>query len=112
MVLELIDLLLVRRIFEDVNEKNLIATLLFIDLSKALDSINRGKMAEILKAYGIPKKIINSIMIAYKDTESIVRSDDGYKECITITVGVLQGDTLAPFICIIFLSLREREEDI
>ena len=42
-------------------------------------------MAEILKAYGIPEKIINAIMIAYKDTKSIVISDDGDTEFITIT---------------------------
>ena len=97
-------ILTVRRIIEGVNEKNLTATLLFIDFSKAFDSIHRGKMAEILKAYGIPEMIINAIMIAYKDTKSIVRSDDGDTEFINITGGVLQGDTLAPFIFIICLD--------
>ena len=97
-------ILTVRRIIEGVNEKNLTATLLFIDFSKAFDSIHRGKMAEILKAYGIPEKIINAIMIAYKDTKSIVRSDDGDTEFINITGGVLQGDTLAPFLFIICLD--------
>ena len=122
-------ILTVIRIIEGENENNLTATLFFIDFSKAFDSIHREKMAEILKAYGIPEKIINAIMITYKDTKSIVRSDDGDTEFITITGGVLQGDTLAPFlfiICIdyvlkchlieiIFLvlpSLRERAEDI
>ena len=61
-------------------------------------------MAENLKAYGIPEKIINAIMITYKDTKSIVRSDDGDTEFITKTGGVLQGDTLAPFLFIIFLD--------
>ena len=97
-------ILTVRRIIEGVNEKNLTATLLFIDFSKAFDSIHRGKMAEILKAYGIPEKIINAIMIAYKDTKSIVRSDDGDTEFINITGGVLQGDTLASFLFITCLD--------
>ena len=61
-------------------------------------------MAEILKAYGIPEKIINAIMIAYKDTKSIVRSDDGDTEFITIIGGVLQCDTLAPFLFIICID--------
>ena len=97
-------ILTIRRIIEGANENNLTATLLFIDFSKTFDSIHRGKMAEILKAYGIPEKIINAIMIAYKDTKSIVRSDDGDTEFITITGGVLQGDTLAPFLFIICLD--------
>ena len=74
MVLELIDtttgqILTVRRIIKGTNEKNLTATLLFIDFSKAFDSIHRGNIAEILKAYGIHEKIINAIMINYKDTK-------------------------------------------
>ena len=43
-------------------------------------------------------------MIAYKYTKSIVRSDDGDTECITITGGVLQCDTQAPFLFIIYLD--------
>ena len=42
-------------------------------------------------------------MIAYKDTKSIVRSDDGDTEFINIT-GVLKGDTTAPFLFIICLD--------
>ena len=97
-------ILTVRRIIEGANEKNLTATLLFIDFSKTFDSIHRGNMAEILKAYRIPEKIINEIMIAYKYTKSIERSDDGDTELITITGGVLQGDILAPFLFITCLD--------
>ena len=43
-------------------------------------------------------------MITYKYTKLIMRSDDGDTEFITITGGVLQGDTLAPFLFIICLN--------
>ena len=85
-------------------QTNLTATIHFIDFSKAFDSIHRGKMAELLNAYGIPDKIINSTMIAYKSTKSIVRIDDGDTEFINISSGVLQGDTIAPFLFIICLD--------
>ena len=55
-------------------------------------------MADILNAYGIPDEIINAIMIAYTNTKSIVRTDDGDTEFINISGGVLKGDTLAPFL--------------
>ena len=48
---------------EDVKENNLEASLIFVDFSKAFDSIHREKMAQSLKSYGIPMKIINAIMI-------------------------------------------------
>ena len=47
-------------------------------------------MAEILKAYGIPNKIINAIMILCNN-KSMVRSPDGDTELFEINSGVLQG---------------------
>ena len=46
-------ILTIRRILESVKSKNLPLSLLFIDYSKAFDSIKRNTMA-ILKIYGIP----------------------------------------------------------
>ena len=43
-------------------------------------------------------------MIAYTNTKSIVRTDDGDIDFINISGGVLQGDTLAPFLFIICLD--------
>ena len=58
----------------------------------------------ILNAYGIPDEIIGAIMIAYTNTKSIMRTDDGDTDFINISGGVLQGDTLAPFLFIICLD--------
>ena len=61
-------ILTVRRILEGVRVKNLEAVLLFI---------HRGKMANILKAYGIPGTSVDAIMALYDRTNAIVRSPDG-----------------------------------
>ena len=45
-----------RLILEGVRAKSLEATVLFIDFSKTFDSIHRGKMEQILLAYGFPKE--------------------------------------------------------
>ena len=63
-------ILTVRRIIEGVKAKNLPAILLFIDFSKAFDSIDRNKMRDILLAYGIPKEVVNVIMILYINTRA------------------------------------------
>ena len=97
-------ILTVRRIIEGIKEKNLVACIIFIDFSKAFDSIHRPKMADILKSYGIPNKIINAIMILYSNNKSMVRSPDGDTEIFEINSGVLQGDTLAPLLFIITLD--------
>ena len=58
-------------------QKNLQATLLFVDFTKAFDSIHRGKLKQILLAYGPPKETVAAIMILYRNTKVKVRSPDG-----------------------------------
>ena len=86
------------------NAKNLQATLLIVDLTKAFDSIHRGKMEQILLAYGLPEETVAAIMILYRNTKGKVRSPDGDSEYFDIVAGVLQGDTLAPYLFIICLD--------
>ena len=97
-------ILTIRRILEGVRAKNLQATLIFVDFTKAFDSIHRGKMEQILLAYGIPKETVAAIMILYRNTKVKIQSPDGDTEYFDIVAGVLQGDTLAPYLFIICLD--------
>ena len=97
-------ILTIRRILEGVRAKNLQATLIFVDFTKAFDSIHRGKMEQILLAYGIPKETRAPITILYRSTKVKVRSPDGDTEYFDIVAWVLQGDTLAPYFFIICLD--------
>ena len=97
-------ILTVRRIIEGVKARQISATLLFVDFSKAFDFLHSGKMEKILLAYGIPKEIVAAIMILYRNTKSMVRSPDGDTDFFDILAGVLQGDTLAPFLFVICLD--------
>ena len=73
-------ILTIRRIIEGVKAKNLKAVLLFVDFSKAFDSIHRRKLEEIMLAYGIPQEIVSAITMLYKNSRSMVRSPDGDTE--------------------------------
>ena len=83
-------ILTIRRILEGIREKNL----------QAFDFIHRGKMEQILLAYCLPKETVAAITILYRK----VRSPDGDIEYFDIAAGVLQGDTLAPYLFIICLD--------
>ena len=61
-------------------------------------------MKHILIIYGIPTEIVNVILMLYKNNRFMVRSPDGDTPFFDITTGVLQGDTLAPFLFIICLD--------
>ena len=54
-------------------------------------------MFKILKAYGVPPNLLNTIIALYTDTKAKVLSPDGETDLFEIAMGVLQGDTLAPF---------------
>ena len=97
-------ILTIRRIIEGVKGKHLPATMLFVDFSKAFDSIHRLKMKEILLSFRVPEETVNAIMVLYMNTKSMVRSPDGDTEFFDVTSGVLQGDTLAPYLFVICLD--------
>ena len=97
-------ILTIGRILVCVRAKNLQATLVFVDFTKAFDSIHRGKMEQIILAHGLPKETVAAITILYRNTKVKVRSSDGDTEYFDIVAGVLQGDTLAPYVFIICLD--------
>lgn len=97
-------ILALRRIIEEITNCNKEAVFIFVDFSKAFDSIDRSKMFEILGLYGIPETIIDAIRVLYTNTSSTILTPDGETEPIDILAGILQGDTLAPFLFIMVLD--------
>ena len=97
-------ILTILRIFKGVREKKLQVTLLFVDITKAFDSIHRGKMEKILLAYGLPKETVSAIMILNRNFKVIVHSPNGDTDYFIIVGGVLKRDTLAPYLLIICLD--------
>ena len=97
-------ILTIRRILEGIRTKNLQATISFVDFTKAFDSIHRGKMEQILMARGLPKETVAAIMIFYRNTKVKVRSRDGDTDYFDIVAGLLQRDTLSPYLFIICLG--------
>ena len=58
----------------------------------------------ILPAYVIPKETVAAITILYRNTKVKVSSPDGDTEYFDIVAGVLQGNTLSPYLFIICLD--------
>jgi hypothetical protein len=65
-------------------------------------------MMKILRAYGIPDRIVEAIELTYMDTRPKVFSPDGESNEFDITAGVLQGDTLAPYLFVIAIDYLMR----
>ena len=52
----------------------------------------------ILKAYGVPPNLLRAIGTMYEGTRARVVTPDGDSEEFDILAGVLQGDSLPPFL--------------
>ena len=61
-------------------------------------------MEQILLAYGLPKETVAAMTILFRSIKVTVRSPGGDTEYLDIVVGVLQRDTLAPYLFIICLD--------
>ena len=95
-------------------EHNLSSWVVFVDLVKAFDTINHSLMLLVLKKYGFPPKMIETIRKMY---EKFTLKFKKGKESVSIEylTGVHQGDNLAPLLFILVFqaameSLEETEE--
>ena len=66
-------------------------------------------MFKILAAYNIPKRIVDAIILMYTDIKAKVASPDGETDFFDIIAGVMQGDTLAPYLFVIVLDHAMRK---
>ena len=99
-----VHILAVRRLLEGVKKKNLPGFFIFIDFKKAFDTVHRGNMFKILQAYGILDILVTAIKNMYINTQAKVLSADGETRSFDIQAGVLQGDTLAPYLFVIVID--------
>ena len=77
----------------------------FVDLQRAYDTVNREGLWEILsKTFSIPEKLIRIIKALYSDSTGLIRSEGQMSEEFPISVGVKQGDVLAPMLFNLYLD--------
>ena len=100
--------LALRRVIEESLKHNLTAVLVFIDFKKAFDSLNHETMFKILSAYGVPTRMLSAIKLCYQNLTAKVISPDGDTDIFKIHAGVMQGDTLAPFLFVTVLDFALR----
>jgi sorting nexin-29 len=88
----------IRQILEKKWEYNGTVHQLFIDFSKAYDSVRREVLYNILIEFGIPKKVVRLIKMCLNETYSKVRIGKHLSGAFPIKNSLKQGDALSPLI--------------
>ena len=105
--------LAVRRIFESIKmTKDAKLVAIFVDFCKAFDSVSWVQIEAILYAYQVPYQLVQAIMSIYNGAKAGLRDSDGQlqdENTFNLSVGVLQGDTLAPYLFIIVMDFVLRD---
>ena len=84
-------------------------TIIFVDFTKAFDSIDRRAISIVMSLYGVSELLIANVVQFYIGTSAIVATAHGNTDKLSTTSGVLQRDTLAPFLFITLLDYVFRE---
>ena len=87
--------------------KNAKCTAIFVDVSKAFDSVSWSLIEANLYAYQIPTSLVPAVMSIYNGAKAGLYDSEGElldENTFNLSVGVLQGDTLAPYIFVIVMD--------
>ena len=90
----------------------------FIDLTKAFDTVNREALWLILGKLRCPEKLISILKLFHHDMKTTLNIGGKLAEPSTVGNGVKQGDTLAPtlfafyFLIVFQLAFKDSSEDV
>ena len=104
----------VRQMQEKCLEQNLHLYIVFIDLTKAFDTVNREALWVILNKLGCPAKFTKLIQLFHDDMTGEVLSGGEPSDSFSISNGVKQGCVLAPVLFNLFFTqvLRHAVRDL
>ena len=102
----------IEQIIEKSIEFNNPVHIVFIDFTKAFDSIKLSCLWKLLDKTNINKKYINLLQNTYDESKSAIKTDIGITRFINIMKGVKQGDILAALLfCIVVASIILKTEE-
>ena len=78
--------------------------MVFIDLTKAFDSVSGELPWDVLSIYGCPEKYIRILRLLHDDMFATIMVDNGNCEPFQVKSGVKQGCIIAPILFIIFVA--------
>ena len=75
----------------------------FVDFTQAFPSVTHAALRESLQSWLVPDNMINAILQCYSNHTVVIKLPSG-DVSYTVETGVLQGDTLAPYLFVLLLD--------
>ena len=97
-------LVTLRQIQEKCREQRHPLYAVFVDLTKAFDSVNRPALWLILKKYGVPPKFLNITKQLHEGMQARVIYNGEASEPFKVQTGVKQGCVLAPTLFALYFA--------
>ena len=97
-----------RQIQEKCRERNQPLYALFVDFTKAFDSVNREALWSVLGKFGCPSKFVNLIKCFHIGMKAKVQSCGSTSDNFDSVTGVKQGCVLAPTLFCLYLTAMLR----
>ena len=94
-----------RQIQEKSREQNNDLYMVFIDLTKAFDTVNREALWKVLRKLGIPENMLNVICSFHDGMQASVRVGGESSSSFNVTNGTKQGCVMAPVLFALFFSV-------
>ena len=98
------NLYIVKEIIEHARKSNKKYYVVFLDIEKAYDTVDRKVLWEIMRRIGIEKKIIRIMESLYENTKDIFYIGDLNIEEVKSERGLRQGCTLSPLLFSIYME--------
>ena len=77
---------------------------MFVDFSKAFDSVHRHKLWAVCNTNGLSLKMTNLLSSLYENVKACVRNKNILSDTFDVHVGVRQGCVLSPFLFSFFIN--------
>ena len=95
---------ILRNILEQVNEWNATMYFHYVDFEKAFDSVHRDSLWKIMRAYGIPGKLIGMAKALYDGFTCAVIDEGEITERFPVVTGAKQGCCMSGFLFLLVID--------